>query len=233
MNEHQQKLQEGLESGQLRFEGSILMHKPYRHSADYAMITEKRHAWNGDIAYHPLSSVKIKYYGGGRCQNTEYLVCPYCGEKHEGWEYNSDGDDQLNCHACDMPFRFEASFGYGYSTYPLTCEKNMHHHVFCSQYFYKGHAVRIHNCVHCGHMIYEKHEQTLLPWKDEYDDPDYWDPEGKLKGVPRDERKPTPVLDALQEYADMHKFSREHHDKWNPDWIEKALAAHDVHYVAE
>ena len=75
-------------------------------------------------------------------------------------------------------------------------------------------------CTKCAHIIFSKKPadgDLLLPWKDEYDDLETFDPEGVL--VSDVEEKPTPVLDWLRQRS-----------MWNTGWdsqeLERALYKH-------
>lgn len=192
----------------------------------HKMATEKNMPWRSEVGLHPRSPL-IKFYSTGRCQEPDFAVCPYCGEKEEDWEVLGcaapEGVTDTTCGSCGKDYYIEAAFGYGFSSYPHKCKNGMHDWVFCSQYEHKGDAVRIHKCVLCEEQRYHSSKNTLLPWKDEYDNPDYFDPEGKLKAAPMDYKR-TPVLDALaaaryscNDRAFLMRAVERHEKEWNDD----------------
>jgi hypothetical protein len=144
----------------------------------------------------------------GDCsQNPNYIVCPYCLHKHEPYDLLHDNDCDLDeeaakCTECDKDFVVSASFGYGYSADPVKCRQ--HDLVFESQYLYKGRTWRIMTCKNCTYSVFDvspkgKTPRTLLPWLDEYNDPDFFDPDGVLKtGADLSEPSNTPILDFLE-----------------------------------
>jgi hypothetical protein len=167
-----------------------------------ATFEEKRKWWN-DIANHPDSPL-INFYTAGRCQEPDQTCCPYCGNRQEPLEYEQD--HETYCNECDMPYRVSASFGYGYSSYPLKC-KHGHLFVFSSQYFYKDENWRVFDCICCEKSSVKTTTDELLPWLPEYDNPEYFDPDGVLDtGRSLQEQiearlnpPKTPVLDILSE----------------------------------
>lgn len=165
------------------------------------MVTEKRMPWWSDVAKHPDSTL-LPFYTSGRCQNPTDVICPHCGSPQEpSHDIGMEEEVITECSHCEKGFRVESSFGYGYSTYAMTCRPGDHRFVFCAQYAYEGKAVRVFHCIHCEKIKMNKSDITLMPWLDEYDDPNYFDPEGKLLSRLEGEPKPTPVLDALEKIA--------------------------------
>ena len=140
----------------------------------------QRTKWGADMGLHPLSPT-ISYYSSGRCQNADFVVCPYCGYNNEPdlETYDSEGS-YFNCCDCDEEFSVDASFGYGFSTKPNPC-KGSHLPVFSAQYEFSGEFVRISNCLCCEKQTsYHMNPRELLPWREEYNDPAYFDPDGVL-----------------------------------------------------
>lgn len=174
--------------------------------------------WYGDIADHPDSPL-IPFYASGRCQDSEVIVCPYCGKNHDTSDFmlndqplDCGGTDSVECESCCKEFRVDASFGYGYSTYPKKCKNGNHHYVFSGQYWYEGeHAKagwkKVFDCIFCEQMKMYQPDYAPLPWKDEYNDPSYFDPEGildsgktlKEKFADQHGEKGTPILDWLDD----------------------------------
>lgn len=112
----------------------------------------------------------------------------------------------------------DASFGYGYSTAPKKCRSG-HNYVFNSQYFYDGdhgeHGwVRVFRCTICNDMDYNRITGTPLAWRDEYDDPAFFDQDGILdtgttlaeKIEDRQGDQGTPVLDWLLEVSRAQRW---------------------------
>lgn len=205
--------------------GSLVMartvYKYGGYTPNWEMITDRRETWWGhdNIHHHPDSPLqKID----GCCQNASYVVCPYCGNENEPDSHDYDGCDS-QCYECERTFSVEASFGYGFSTEPLPCKH--HHWVFEAQYAHfserdsEWSTWRNLICINCGHdnnsswpmkkygyvdgkwTVNNKIQPifTLLPWLDEYNDPDFFDPEGVLEtGVDLGEKYATPILDFLR-----------------------------------
>lgn len=182
---------------------------------------EKRMPWYGDIGSHPQAAF-LPHYSSGCCQNPSEIVCPYCGNKHEPWEMlTGEGDHEqlVECSACDLEFMVDASFGFGYTTKPKKCRTG-HNYVFSSQYYYDGdhgrHGwVRIHNCTICGDMDYDRLTASPIAWRDQYNDPEFFDPDGILdtgltlaeKISDRQSGPGTPVLDWLREVSERPKWA--------------------------
>jgi hypothetical protein len=168
---------------------------------------EIRRPWFLDIALHPRSELQ-EFYATGRCQNPNDVVCPYCLSIADSSDRPSIEEDSMDniveCVFCEREFRVEASFGYGYSTYAVRCPNDCHDFVFSSQYFHQGKFIRILHCTRCELSDYHARDPrgiVPLEWKVEYDDPDYFDPEGILKAPGGfDRNKPTPILDAMRKY---------------------------------
>lgn len=174
-------------------------------------VTTKKMPWFSDIAEHPRSEL-IPFYTSGRCHNPDSIVCPYCGYSdpdtsgidvhYDSYPVPIESGPDVYCASCDKGFNIHASFGYGHSTFPIKCENGMHEMVFTAQYHYMSetsvaHNARIFNCLCCDYQKYHRSERPFLPWRDEYDDPDYFDPEGKLKSDLAHPIRPTPILDAI------------------------------------
>lgn len=220
----------------------------------WEMITQRREDWWGmDNAYlHPDSPlIKID----DCCQNPDQIVCPYCGDKHdpEGRDYECE---EFECYGCERAFDVEVSFGYGFSTTPKPCKH--HHWVFEAQYAYKsdGQWTTWRNmvCINCGHdnnskWPMGKFEQidgkwqttisnqplfTLLPWLDEYNDPDFFDPEGVLKtGASLTEDYETPILDFLRNRSQSWCSRWTHHPDNKPGistHAQRAIKAYEQVY---
>lgn len=173
---------------------------------------EKYMPWHGDMGHHPDAAF-LPFYTSGRCQNPDSIDCPYCGRQHEPWEVlTEDGGDEsrVECSGCDLEFKVEASFGYGYSTYPKKCRSG-HNYVFVGQYFYESKRsqpgwVRVFRCTICDAQDYNSLPTKPLPWRDHYNDPATFDPDGVLDtGTTMAEKirdrqigPGTPVLDWLE-----------------------------------
>lgn len=184
---------------------------------------EKRMPWWADMAVHP-DAPYIEFYGTGRCQNPTDVVCPYCGEEQSNaWElFGGEENADVDCSSCEREFRAEASFGFGYSTYPKECRATEHRYVFVAQYQHEGKLVRYMKCTQCEDALYcfDPPSGLMLPWRDEYDDPSTFDPDGLLVSTvpPRE----TPVLDALR--------ARRWRNAWCPNEMARALEKHDKVY---
>lgn len=138
--------------------------------------------------------------------STNSIICPYCEDESEpeGCDYQADGEER-HCYECDNDFLLSADFGYGFTTKILGCQhlNRPHKYRFDSQYYYDSRTWRVSKCVYCNDSYLhvsgrDKPTKTLLPWKEEYNDENYFDPEGVLKvEMHRSEYKPTPILDEL------------------------------------
>lgn len=174
------------------------------HSTNWNIATHRKEEWFIDMGTHPKSPF-IPHYNSGCCQNLSGIICPYCGCKQDIYNVETGTSEMLDCDLCELEFRVESKFAYGYSTYPKSC-KNGHHYVFSRQYYHEGKCTRTVDCLICGYETYTDLKRTPLPWLDEYNNLNYFDPEGLLDtGRDLDEiiedrlRGPgTPVLDFLQ-----------------------------------
>lgn len=176
---------------------------------DWKMITEDRDGAGGFDT--PIDC----------CQNADQIVCPYCKSARDACESEDFERGEHHCYECEKDFKVEASFGYGFTSSPKECKH--HDFVFGSQYAYftdgRWTTWRIMECKNCEQhlrhcwpkskyqkvdgmykIVYDKQPlYTLLPWLDEYNDPDFFDPEGVLKtGVDLTEEYETPILDFLR-----------------------------------
>jgi transcription elongation factor Elf1 len=163
--------------------------------------------------------------------HNEYLVCPFCGHvDHDYYDViNDDYEGETECRACEKPFAYKVKFLRGIDCSPIDCG-NGHHYVFAEQYYYgkevghegdDGHNVRIMQCIYCDDYTYDRLPWNMLPWLDEYNDPEYFDPEGILATPPGYDRdKPTPVLDLMANRA----------QSTNSHYIKSALKMHDEYY---
>ena len=194
--------------GSLVFTRNVWKHSTPKDS-DWNMITENRVSSGGFETPYNCS------------QNSSEIVCPYCESASEPEESGDWDSGERYCHDCEKDFYVEADFGYGFTTSPKECKH--HDYVFGRQYAYftdgRWTTWRIMECKNCenhlSHLLpkraYEKingrYEYvydnqplfTLLPWLDEYNDPDFFEPEGVLKtGADLTEEYETPILDFLR-----------------------------------
>jgi len=185
--------------------------------------TEKKRSWWADMGENPSADF-LPFYESGRCQNASDITCPYCGHKHDSCEYESYSS--FDCYECEREFRIDANFGYGFSTYPKICKDGNHNYVFVAQYGHKETLYRLSKCLKCEDTVYHtklKLGGLLLPWLDEYDDPDHFDPEGILKSDAKP--KETPVLDMLQNCGTWRGYRT-----LASESIETALSKHNKIY---
>lgn len=178
--------------------------------------THKSVLWSEGAHNHPESEVKHSFYGE-RC-HVPYASCPFCNAK---WTPAFPSDTKfclgipeanINCPACDRLCFVEEVYSMSglYQTRPARCEflgKSCTPKMNAQYYYHdpkdkklKHKAVQVFTCVQCERQLsYNAYENTLPAWREEYDDPDFFDPEGKLKvEVPEGGFKATPILDAIR-----------------------------------
>lgn len=205
--------------GYVSFDENGIRFKQYQakyHIGAPKMISEQRRYF--EACEHPKAT-----HMHSEITDSAEIICPYCGDEREPWDiadndiYQAD-DEEVLCLSCDKRFLVSARFGSGFTSKPTPCRQ--HHYVFLQQYFYNSKTWRIFGCLHCGELDYftnpnSKYDhnvkdfviegdpaRTLLPWLPEFDDPDYFDPEGILKPTePVDLSEPsyTPILDFLND----------------------------------
>jgi len=125
------------------------------------------------------------------CDDVEEVFCPYCKTKQEDWwesiDPRKEGEAQeYGCDSCERTFFATPSFGYGWKTEPMRCNHGAHQLHVWRQYLYEERTWRVSKCKTCfEHKVDSTKEgepaHTLLPWKPEYNNPDYFDPKGTLK----------------------------------------------------
>lgn len=225
----ERKLEQG-DWGSLWLERAVYKYGGYQ--PPWKMITDRRELWWGsqNAYHHPDSPLKRI---DGCVQNPSYIVCPYCGHEHdpETEDYFLEGDE-AECYECEKKYVVDSDFGYGFSAEPKPCKH--HHFVFSTQYAYcdddEWSTWRNMVCINCGKINncktpMSKIEKvngfiklvpskqpiyTLMPWLDEYNDPDFFDPEGTLKtGADLAEEYETPILDFLRDRSG---------NAWKYDW---------------
>lgn len=137
------------------------------------------------------TSVKMDEYGNGDCDDNENVYCPYCKHSQEDWWESldprlEDEEQEHECHSCERTFLAKANFGSGWTTKPQRCRNKAHQFEVTRQYFYDNRVWRVAECKNCFEhkSHYTKDDEpafALLPWKPEYNNPDYFDPKGTLK----------------------------------------------------
>lgn len=182
--------------------------------------TDIRRAWwgSGNSNKHPDSPLKTEWY---LMHGADTPVCPYCGDTHSepyGIEINGC-DTKITCQACDKDYMVAAEFPGGYFSRPITCRERgkAHRLVFGAQYYYtdsnsKFTSWRTHVCLDCwdSQYVISRGDKVcqLLPWLPEYDNPDYFDPEGVLISPNPQEEIESPILKALFPYegSKFHQY---------------------------
>lgn len=52
-----------------------------------------------------------------KTENTDKIVCPYCGHAHEdSWEYNDWSGTRIVCHSCNEEFELHVEVSVEYTT---------------------------------------------------------------------------------------------------------------------
>jgi hypothetical protein len=207
----QTKLEGGIVFQRSRFEGT-------HHQGSWSpwkMITDRREDWFSDMSAHPDSPITVSEY---KRYEEQTPVCPYCGhEESDYWEYSIElnGDTyRMPCANCDESYDVVAVFPGGFTSTSTDCATlgKPHQYVFIAQYAHEGATWRIFDCVHCEYAdryVDQKNPRTLLPWRDEYNDLSYFDPDGVLDtGMVRDAHKPTEILSELGSGYSPYRWGR-------------------------
>jgi hypothetical protein len=134
----------------------------------------------GDLGEQSWIPFLPRYGEAERIHNSECCVCPFCGAGNEPDHYEDAG--KIECGECGKTFSFEASFGYGYSTKPVTCAHGQHIFIMTKQYLHEGDHTRVGTCLVCEKLMgrVSQKRKFTLPWLVQYNNPSYFDPEGVL-----------------------------------------------------
>ncbi|PHR58732.1 MAG: hypothetical protein COA47_10015 [Robiginitomaculum sp.] len=129
-----------------------------------------------------------------------FVYCPYCNYCDEEPYFSTRDmffeEEEFECSSCSREFTVDADFGSGYTANTKRCREGAHKYYFERQG--SNHSMdkmgwhKVLTCTNCDYSKYTWSPKdtktreflevtTPLPWREEYNNPDYFDPEGTLK----------------------------------------------------
>lgn len=133
-------------------------------------------------------------------ENTDEVVCPYCGqESSDSWELDDDGVTE--CYGCDKKFNYTKNISVDYSTSKIECKEGKHNYVFESPHLSYSKTewktdkvtvlperewrfIEIQKCELCDDKTYSKvipQEEWITKYPDEWEMYGHWIEKDRIK----------------------------------------------------